>query len=44
MKKILLLIITSYFLMADFKSIDAKELIKMQKRGVAVIDIRTPKE
>ncbi len=45
MKKILtLMIIGSTILFAQFKSIDAQELIKMQKNGVPVIDIRTPQE
>jgi len=44
MKKLLLLLFLSYSLFAEFKSIDAKTLIKMQKNGVPVIDIRTPQE
>jgi rhodanese-related sulfurtransferase len=32
------------FLFAEFKTILADELIKMQKEGVVVVDIRTPME
>jgi len=44
MKKIVLLFLLSYALFAEFKAIDAKELLKMQREGVVVIDIRTPQE
>jgi rhodanese-related sulfurtransferase len=45
MKKMLILIATlTLLLQADFKSIDAQTLQKMQKEGVPVIDIRTPGE
>ena len=45
MKKILFLILmTISFAFAKFVSIDDSELLKMQKQGVVVIDIRTPKE
>jgi len=45
MKKFLiLLLILPLALMAEFKSIDAQTLLKMQKEGVPVIDIRTPQE
>ena len=45
MKKVLIiLLLATYTLMAEFKSIDAKELLKLQKQGVPIIDIRTPQE
>ncbi len=45
MKKIpVLILITAIFAFAKFSSIDDNELLKMQKQGVVVIDIRTPKE
>jgi rhodanese-related sulfurtransferase len=45
MKKILLIVaIFSVSLFANFKSIDAKELEKLQADGVPVIDIRTKQE
>ncbi len=44
-KKILLLIVTlQAILFADFTSIDADELKKLQAENVPVIDIRTPGE
>ena len=36
--------ILSMALLAQFKSIDAKTVLTMQKEGVPVIDIRTPQE
>jgi rhodanese-related sulfurtransferase len=44
MKKIILLIATTIYIFGDFKAINAKELLKLQKQGVPVIDIRTPQE
>ena len=45
MKKILFLtLLTISFVFAKFTSIDDGTLLKMQKQGVVVIDIRTPKE
>ncbi len=45
MKRIFLLILgLSALLMAELKSIDAQKLLKMQKSGIPVIDIRTPSE
>ena len=45
MKKIVaLLFITTTLLFAKFTSIDANRLIELQKKGVVVVDIRTPKE
>jgi len=44
MKKIIVLFVFSLSLFAEFKTIDADTLIKMQKQGVAVFDIRTPQE
>ena len=44
MKKLLLLLLLSYSLFAEFKSIEAETLITLQKQGVPVIDIRTPQE
>jgi len=44
MKKLLLTIALSYSLLAEFKTITADSLIKMQKQGIPVIDIRTPQE
>jgi len=44
MKKIALLMLLSYALFAEFKAINAKQLLAMQKQGVPVIDIRTPGE
>ncbi len=37
-------IVGSTILMAGFKGVDANTLIKMQKKGVPVIDVRTPQE
>ena len=37
-------LLLSYSLFAEFKAIDAQTLIKMQKQGIPVIDIRTPQE
>jgi len=39
-----ILLLLSFALRAEFKSIDAETLLKMQKEGVPVIDIRTPGE
>lgn len=44
MKKLLIFLLLSYSLFAEFKAIDAQTLIKMQKQGIPVIDIRTPSE
>ena len=45
MKRLLLfLAVLSTLLLAKFEGIDADKLIEMQKRGVPVIDIRTPQE
>ena len=45
MKKIVLMIaLLNMLLLADFKSIDATELKKLQKESVPVIDIRTEGE
>ena len=45
MKKVLIgLLLFSVGAFADFKTISVDELIKMQKDGVQVIDIRTPAE
>jgi len=45
MKKLLtLLFLLTLAIQAEFKSIDAETLLKMQKEGVPVIDIRTPRE
>ena len=45
MKKIIFLILLSVsFVFAEFNAIDDNELIKMQKDGVVIVDIRTPKE
>jgi rhodanese-related sulfurtransferase len=45
MKKLLtLLFLLTLAIQAEFKSIDAETLLKMQKEGVPVIDIRTPQE
>jgi rhodanese-related sulfurtransferase len=45
MKKLLsILFLLSLTLQAEFKTIDADTLLKMQKEGVPVIDIRTPQE
>lgn len=45
MKKLLsILALLSVTLFADFKSIDAEELLKLQAKGVPIIDIRTPGE
>ena len=44
-KSILLgIAITTATLLADFKAVDANQLVAMQKKGVPVIDIRTPSE
>ena len=39
-----LLMLLPLSLIAGFKSIDAQTLLKMQKAGIPVIDIRTPEE
>ena len=44
MKFLIGVLMMSFSLMAGFKAIDANELLKMQKQGVVVIDIRTPAE
>ena len=44
MKKLFLAILATISIMANLKEIDEQELIKMQKDGVVVIDIRTPAE
>jgi len=44
MKKLFLIAAFSFMAFANFKSIDAKELLKLQKRGIPVFDIRTPQE
>jgi rhodanese-related sulfurtransferase len=45
MKKIVIaLLLMSIGALADFKTISVDELIEMQKKGVEVIDIRTPAE
>jgi len=45
MKKILIaLSMVSVSLMADFKAVDVNEFLKLQAKGVPVIDIRTPGE
>jgi rhodanese-related sulfurtransferase len=45
MKKVLLLLgVLSVSLFAEFKTIGAEELEKLQSKGVPVIDIRTPGE
>jgi rhodanese-related sulfurtransferase len=45
MKKLTILITTlTLLLQAEFRSVDAGTLQKMQKEGVPVIDIRTPRE
>ncbi len=44
MKKLLLVLIATISIFADFKSIDANMLLKLQKEGIPVIDIRTPQE
>lgn len=45
MKKILFLILIAISLaFAKFASVDDVKLIKMQKQGIVVIDIRTPQE
>jgi len=45
MKKILLVLaMLCVSVWADFKSISADELIKLQAKGIPVIDIRTPAE
>jgi rhodanese-related sulfurtransferase len=45
MKKIVIaLLLMSIGALADFKTISVDELIAMQKKGVEVIDIRTPAE
>jgi len=45
MKKIVLVLgLLSVSLFAEFKTISAEELLVLQKRGVPVIDIRTPGE
>ena len=44
MKKIMLVLALSLSLFAEFKTIDANRLIKMQKQGIVVFDIRTPQE
>ena len=44
MKTLFLFFLATILLMAEFKSIDAKEFLKLKEDGVAVIDIRTPFE
>jgi len=44
MKKFMFALALSVSLFAEFKTIDANSLIKMQKQGIAVFDIRTPQE
>ena len=44
MKKLFLTILATISLMSNLKEINEQELIKMQKDGVVVIDIRTPGE
>ena len=44
MRSIFLTIIVTTAIFANFKSIDAKELLKLQKQGIPVFDIRTPHE
>ncbi len=45
MKKLIVALLgLSALLMAELKTIDADTLIKMQAKGVPVIDIRTPQE
>ena len=44
MKKLMLIIALSYSLFAELKEVNADTLIKMQKQGIPVIDIRTPQE
>jgi rhodanese-related sulfurtransferase len=45
MKKIwFILAVTTFAAWAEFRSVDAETLVKMQKRGIPVIDIRTPQE
>ena len=45
MKKIVFLLLFSIsFMFAKFTSVDANDLVKMQKQGIVVIDIRTPQE
>ena len=45
MKKIcLILVLMTFSAWAEFQSIEAKRLISMQKKGIPVIDIRTPQE
>ncbi len=45
MKKIcLILALMTFSAWAEFQSIEAKSLISMQKKGIPVIDIRTPQE
>ena len=45
MKKLtLLLTLLPILLLAEFKAVDAQALLAMQKKGVPVIDIRTPGE
>jgi len=44
-KKVVLILLTlQAFLLADFTSIDAQQLQKLQKENAPVIDIRTPGE
>ena len=44
MKKLMLLLFVNVIVIAKFLSIDDATLIKMQKKGIIVIDIRTQKE
>jgi len=45
MKKLLVIImLLNVLLFADFKTVEADELVKLQKEGLPVIDIRTAQE
>jgi len=44
MKKLLLLATLTYSLFAELKEVNAQTLLKMQKKNIPVIDIRTPQE
>lgn len=44
MKKIALSLLCTLSLFAELKEIDAQTLLTMQKKGIPVIDIRTPQE
>ncbi len=43
-KLILTILALQAFVFADFKSIDAKEMMELHKNGAPIIDIRTPGE